>query len=180
MKRFAPFPALAALLAAAPAAAQIMPGLRAPATAHDAMSIGQLIGCTFAVTGRPTAVASADTSGAEGLAHHDSAPAAMLEATGMAADGTLAFTLDNPQGEVWLLNNPRQGRCAVATLAGDLAANEAAFATDLTGGRMGFREAQGGEAGTRRFESRDMGVTVTLKSPAAPGAPFAVITERRR
>jgi hypothetical protein len=177
MKRLALF---AALLSAAPAAAQIMPGLRAPATAHDAMSIGQLIGCTFAVTGRPSAVSSADTSGAEGLTHHDAAPAAMLAAAGMAAEGTLAFTVANPEGEVWLLNNSRQGRCAVATLAGDLAANEAAFAADLAGGRMGFREAPGGEAGTRRFESRDMGVIVTLKAPGASGAPFAVITDRRR
>jgi hypothetical protein len=171
---------LAALLPAAPAAAQIMPGVRAPATAHDAMSIGQLIGCTFAVTGRPSAVSSADTSGAEGLTHHDSAPAAMLSAAGMAAEGTLAFTVDNPEGEVWLLNDARQGRCAVATLAGDLAANEAAFAADMARSVAGFREARGSEAGTRRYESRDMGVTVTLKAASGAGVPFVVITERRR
>jgi hypothetical protein len=175
MKRLA---LLAALLFAAPAAAQIMPGLRAPATAHDAMSIGQLIGCTFAVTGRPSAVASADTAGSEGLTHHDAAPPAMLAAAGMAAEGTLAFTLANPEGEVWLLNNPQQHRCAVATLARDLAANEAAFVAAMAGSRMGF-QAAGREAGARRYESRDMGVTVTLKSSTGPGAPFAVITERR-
>ena len=61
------------------------------------MTIGQLIGCTFAVTGRPSAVSSADTSGSQGLTHHDAAPAAMLAAAGMTAEGTLAFTLDNPR-----------------------------------------------------------------------------------
>ncbi|HMG47642.1 MAG TPA: hypothetical protein VK614_09310 [Allosphingosinicella sp.] len=176
MKRLA---LLAILLSAAPAAAQIMPGLRAPATAHDAMSIGQLIGCTFAVTGRPSAVSSADTSGSQGLTHRDAAPAAMLAAAGMTAEGTLAFTLDNPQGEVWLLNNPAQHRCAVATLAGDLAANEAAFVA-MAGSRMGFQAAGGGEAGARRYESREMGVIVTLKSSTGPDVPFAVITEARR
>ena len=176
MKRLA---LLAALLSAAPAAAQIMPGLRAPATANDAMTIGQLLGCTFAVTGRPSAVSSADTSGAEGLTHHDTAPAAMLAAAGMTADGTLAFTLGNPEGEVWLLNNPAQHRCAVATLAGDLAANEAAFVAAMARSPAAFRAVDGGEAGTRRYESREMGVAVTLKSPAAPGTPFVVITERR-
>jgi hypothetical protein len=177
MKRLA---LLAALLSAAPAAAQIMPGLRAPATAYDAMTIGQLIGCTFAVTGRPSAVSSADTSGTQGLTHHDAAPAAMLAAAGMTAEGTLAFTLDNREGEVWLLNNPQQHRCAVATLAGDLAANEAAFAAAMARSRMGFQAAAGGEAGTRRYESRDMGVNVTLKSATGPDVPFVVITEARR
>lgn len=175
MKRLA---VLAILLSAAPAAAQIMPGLRAPTTAHDAMALGQLLGCTFAVAGRPSAVSSADTSGAEGLTHHDAAPAAMLTAAGMTADGTLAFTLGNPEGEVWLLNDPRQHRCAVATLAGDLAANEAAFVAAMTRSGTTFRAA-GGEAGARRYESREMGVAVTLKSPAGPGVPFVVITERR-
>lgn len=176
MKRLA---VLAMLLSAAPAAAQIMPGVRVPATAHDAMAIGQLLGCTFAVTGRPTAVSSADTSGAQGLDHHDAAPAAMLTAAGVTADGTLAFTVGNPEGEVWLLNNPRRHRCAVATLAGDLAANEAAFVADMARSSTAFRAVDGGEAGTRRYDSRELGVTVTLKSPSGPGVPFVVITERR-
>jgi len=176
MKRLIP---LALLLSAAPAAAQIMPGLRAPETAYDAMTIGQLIGCTFAVSGRPSAVASADTSGSQGLTHHDAAPPAMLAAAGMTAEGTLAFTLDNREGEVWLLNNPSQHRCAVATLAGDLAANEAAFAAALGRSAMGYRAVEGGEAGTRRYESHEMGLIVTLKSSTGPEAPFAVITEAR-
>jgi hypothetical protein len=170
---------LAVLLSAAPAAAQIMPGLRAPETAHDAMTIGQLLGCTFAVTGRPSAVASADTSGSQGLAHHDAAPAAMLAAAGMTGDGTLAFTLANPEGEVWLLNNPGQHRCAVATLAGDLADNEAAFVEAIGRSPAGFRSVEGGETGTHRYESREIGLTVTLKSSTGPGAPFVVITEAR-
>ena len=170
---------LAILLCSAPAAAQIMPGVGAPATAHDAMTIGQLIGCTFAVTGRPSAVSSADTSGAEGLTHHDAAPAAMLAAAGMTAEGTLAFTLANPEGEVWLLNNPGRHRCAVATLAGDRAANEAEFVAQMARSSMGFRPADGAEAGTRRYESRDLGLVVTLKSSTGPDVPFVVITERR-
>jgi hypothetical protein len=176
MKRLA---LLAALLSAAPAAAQIMPGLRAPASAHDAMLIGQLIGCMFAVTGRPSAVSSADTSGSEGLTHHDAAPAAILSAAGMTAEGTLAFTLGNTEGEVWLLNNPAQHRCAVATLAGDLAANEAAFVAAMADSPMGY-QAAGGEGGAHRYESRDMGVIVTLKSSTGPGVSFAVVTEARR
>lgn len=177
MKRLA---SLVMFLAAAPAAAQIMPGVRPPATAHDAMAIGQLMGCTLAVTGRPTPVESVEMSGAEGLAYHDAAPAAILAAAGMSADGTLAFTVDNPQGAVWLLNNPRQHRCAVATLAGDLAANEAAFADELGRSTFGFREARGGEAGTRRYEARRFGLAVILKSSTGADAPFAVITEGRQ
>jgi hypothetical protein len=170
---------LASVLWAMPAAGQIMPGVRAPVTAHDAMTIGQLIGCTFAVTGRPSAVSSADTSGAEGLTHHDAAPAAMLAAAGMTLDGTLAFTVANPEGEVWLLNNPRQRRCAVATLAGDLAASEAAFVAQMDRGEMDFRAAPGAEAGTRRYES-DLGLTVTIRSSTGAGVPLAVTTEGRR
>jgi hypothetical protein len=179
MKRFALLPLVTVALAGVPASAQIMPGVRAPATAHDAMAIGQILACTFAVTGRPSPVSSADTSGAEGLAHRDAAPAEMLTATGIAAEGTLAFTVGNPEGEVWLLNNPAQHRCAVATVAGDLAANEAAFAADLSRASAGFREARSTQSGVRRFESREMGVAVSLKSPDGAGMPFAVIIERR-
>ena len=41
MKRFTLLPLVAVALAGVPASAQIMPGVRAPATAHDAMAIGQ-------------------------------------------------------------------------------------------------------------------------------------------
>jgi hypothetical protein len=176
MKRLA---LLAALACAAPAAAQMMPGVVAPTTAKDAMSIGQMLGCTFAATGRPSAVSSADTTGSVGLTHRDRAPAAILSAAGMSGEGTLAFTVDNPEGEVWILNNPRQRRCAVATVAGNLADVEARFVGDFARGMMEYRETRASEAGTRRYQSRAIGLTVTLRSSTGPDVPFVVITEGR-
>jgi len=178
--RLALLTAAFAALAPPPVAAQIMPGVVAPATARDAMSIGQMLACTFAAAGRPSPVSSADTSAAVGLTHREAAPGAILAAAGMTADGTLAFTVDNPEGEVWILNNPGQRRCAVATVAGDLADVEALFAGDFARGTMGYREARATEPGTRRFEARDIGLTAILKSSTGPGVPVVVITEGRR
>ena len=180
MIRAAILAAAAGAFTLAPASAQIVPGIKAPETAVDAMSIAQMMGCTFAVLGRPSPFDTSNLEGTVGLTFHEEAPEALLAVAGMDAGDTLAFTIDNPESEVWALNDRRADRCAVLAMDGDLEAASARFIGDFDQGIMEYKAADGSTPEAATYTSDPLSLQATVIHSDGEGSPFAVITERKR
>ena len=190
MKRFALLLAALALpMAAAPAAAQIAPGLRAPTSVRDAIAQAWLLGCYFAATERPAAGLNMDVSmGGPGL-HAPRATADGLRAfIDTQPDHVRLAVLDAPGGGVWMLHDARARRCTIVTDPADAEGIEAEFAGLVRlddDWRPATREG-GGAAFEQDFEAapslRRPGGRLRAWYQAAqgPASPQMIVVERVR
>lgn len=111
---------LALPLTAAPAAAQIAPGLRAPENIRGAVAQAWLMGCYFAATERPAAGLNIDTSmGGPGLHEPRSIPADLRGFVDALGDHVRLAVLDAPGGEVWMFYDAGARRCTIVTNPAD-------------------------------------------------------------
>ena len=162
------------------ASAQIAPGIVPPKDARTAAIMSQMVGCTFAVLGRPSPVSTRAGYPEGGLVFQEAVPEEISSATGLGREEVLAFTLASPEGPVWILNQIGVGKCAVATTSGNLPATTDLFRADYAKGIAGYRKVKSDRAGLERYRSKATGLTVYLKPSTGSGDPFAVITEKSR
>jgi hypothetical protein len=190
LKRFALILAAFALpVAAAPAAAQIAPGLRAPENIRGAVAQAWLMGCYFAATDRPAPGLNMDISrGGPGLRDASSMPASLRPFMDTLGDHVSLAVLDAPGGEVWMFYNAQAKRCTIVTNPADAEGIDAEFASLVrldNDWRAATREGGGGA-----FE-QDFEAAPTLGRPggrlrawyqaaAGPASPQMIVVERVR
>jgi hypothetical protein len=105
--------ALAALaLLASPAAAQIVPGTRAPESPADAVDLAQALLCTLAAAGRPTPGLNMQLIGGEGMTQLDKVPEALARFV-TAAPTQKIILLQAPGEPVWIVHDAASSRCAI-------------------------------------------------------------------
>jgi hypothetical protein len=105
--------AIAALaLLASPAAAQIVPGTRAPESAADAFDVAQALLCTLAAAGRPVPGLNMQLIGGEGMTQLDKLPDGLAGFVA-AAPTQRVVLLQAPGDPVWVVHDSASGRCAV-------------------------------------------------------------------
>jgi hypothetical protein len=181
--------AFALPLAAAPAAAQIAPGLRAPETIRGAVAQAWLMGCYFAATERPAAGLNIDTSmGGPGLHEPRSIPAGLRPFLDTLADHVRLAVLDAPGGEVWMFFDARAKRCTIVTNPADAEGMSEEFASliRLDNDWRPVTRAGGGAAFEQDFEAatrlrRPGGRLRAWYQPAAgPASPQMIVVERVR
>jgi hypothetical protein len=190
LRRFAIILASLALpLTAAPAAAQIAPGLRAPTSVRDGVIQAWLMGCYFAATERPAAGLNIDTSmGGPGLHEPRSVPAGLRAFIDTMGDHVRLAVLDAPGGEVWMFYDGRAKRCTIATNPADAEGISEEFASLIrldNDWRAVTREG-GGAAFEQDFEAapalRRPGGRLRAWYQAAqgPASPQMIVVERVR
>lgn len=181
--------AFALPLTAAPAAAQIAPGVRAPASVRDAVGQAWLLGCYFAATERPAPGLNMDAAmGGPGLHEPRSMPAGLRGYIDALPDHVRLAVLDAPGGEVWMFYDARAKRCTIATNPADAAGIDAEFASLVrldNDWRAATREG-GGAAFEQDFEAapalrRPGGrLRAWYQAAAGPASPQMIVVERVR
>ena len=180
---------LALPLAAAPAAAQIAPGLRAPENVRDAVGQAWLMGCYFAATERPSAGLNIDISmGGPGLHAPRSMPAGLRGFVDTLGDHVRLAVLDAPGGGVWMFYDGQAKRCTIVTDPADAEGIGAEFANLVrldNDWRPATREG-GGAAFEQDFEAapalrRPGGrLRAWYQAAAGPASPQMIVVERTR
>lgn len=181
--------AFALPLAAAPAAAQIAPGLRAPGNIRGAVAQAWLMGCYFAATERPAPGLNMDTAmGGPGLHEPRAMPAGLRAFIDSLGDHVRLAVLDAPGGEVWMFYDARAKRCTIVTNPADAEGIGEEFASLVrldNEWRAATREGGGG-AFEQDFEAapalrRPGGRLRAWYQPAAgPASPQMIVVERVR
>lgn len=190
MKRAALILAAFALpIPAAPAAAQIAPGLRAPANLRDAVGQAWLMGCYFAATERPAAGLNIDTSmGGPGLHEPRSMPAGLRAFIDTLGDHVRLAVLDAPGGEVWMFYDATAKRCTIVTNPADAEGIDAEFASLVRldndwraatreGGGAAFEQDFEGAPALRRPGGR---LRAWYQAATGPASPQMIVVERVR
>ena len=190
MKRLAFLLASLALpLTAAPAAAQIAPGVRAPSSVRDAVGQAWLLGCYFAATERPAPGLNMDASmGGPGLHEPRSMPAGLRAFIDTLADHVRLAVLDAPGGEIWMFYDAQAKRCTIVTNPADAEGIDEEF-TRLVRLDNDWRPATR-EGGGAAFE-QDFEAAPALRRPggrlrawfqaaAGPASPQMIVVERVR
>ncbi len=180
---------LALPMTAAPAAAQIAPGVRAPSSVRDAVGQAWLMGCYFAATERPSAGLNMDISmGGAGLHQPRSMPADLRAFIDTLGDHVRLAVLDAPGGEVWMFYDARAKRCTIVTNPANAEGIDAEFA-NLVRLDNDWRAATR-EGGAAAFE-QDFEAAPALRRPggrlrawyqaaAGPASPQMIVVERVR
>jgi hypothetical protein len=112
MIRAAGLAAAALALLASPAAAQLVPGMRAPESPADAIDGAQAMLCTLAAAGRPTPGLNMGLIGGEGMTQLDGIPEALARFV-PAAPTQKVVLLKAPGDPVWVVHDARTGRCGI-------------------------------------------------------------------
>lgn len=176
-------------LTAAPAAAQIAPGLRAPTSVRDGVIQAWLMGCYFAATERPAAGLNIDTSmGGPGLHEPRSMPAGLRAFVDTLGDHVRLAVLDAPGGEVWMFYDGRAKRCTIATNPVDAEGigDEFASLVRLDNDWRAVTREGGGAAFEQDFEAapalrRPGGrLRAWYQAAAGPASPQMIVIERVR
>jgi hypothetical protein len=191
LKRFVLLLAALALppAAAAPAAAQIAPGLRAPTSVRDAIAQAWLMGCYFAATERPSAGLNMDISrGGPGLRAPRAVPERLRAFIDAMPDHVRVAVLDAPGGAVWMFYDGQAKRCTIVTDPADAEGIDAEFANLVrldNDWRPATREG-GGAAFEQDFEAapalrRPGGrLRAWYQAAAGPASPQMIVVERAR
>ena len=190
MKRIALILAAFALpVAAAPATAQIAPGVRAPSSVRDAVGQAWLMGCYFAATERPSAGLNLDISlGGAGLHAASSIPAGLRGFIDTLRDDVSLAVLDAPGGEVWMFYDARAKRCTIVTNPADAPGigDEFADLVRLDNDWRAVSRDGGGAAFEQDFEAapalrRPGGrLRAWYQAAAGPASPQMIVVERVR
>jgi hypothetical protein len=182
--------AFALPVAAAPAAAQIAPGLRAPENIRGAVAQAWLMGCYFAATDRPAVglnLPLGDLAGA-GLHAPTSIPDDLRAFIDTLADDVRTAVLDAPGGAVWMFFDARSKRCAIVPQPVTSEGIEAEFTTLVrldNEWRAATREG-GGAAFEQDFQAapalgRPGGrLRAWYQAAAGPASPQMIVVERVR
>jgi hypothetical protein len=109
--------AVAALaLLASPAAAQLVPGTRAPESPADAVDEAQALLCTLAAAGRPVPGLNMPLIGGEGMTQLDKVPEELARFV-TASPTHRTVRLQAPGDPVWVVHDAGSGRCAIYSFA---------------------------------------------------------------
>jgi hypothetical protein len=191
MKRLAILLAAIALpLAATPAAAQMVPGLRAPASVADAVADAWLAGCYFAATDRPAVglnLPLGDLAG-PGLHAATSIPDELRAFIDTLADNVVVAVLDAPGGAVWMFFDPRSKRCTIVPQPVTSEGIEAEFTTLVRpdqdwrpvtrdGGGAAFEQDFEAAPALRRPGGR---LRAWYQAAKGPASPQMIVVERIR
>ena len=179
--------AMALPLAAAPAAAQFQPGLRAPEDIGDGVFQSFLMGCYFATSGRPANGLNIplDSDGAS-LSPPSSIPDGLRALIDTLDASVRVVVLATPGGAVWTFFDPNSYRCLIVPEPADADGIEAQLLqiverdddwrpVQREGGRRAFEQ---------QFEANSMirapaGRIRTWYQPAeGPAHPQMIVVER--
>ena len=167
-----------AMLGAAPADAQVMPGLRAPTDLVDGAVMATTSACWLASARRPVAGINrpAKDLAGEGLAEHVSAPDWVQKAS--AAEGRSRFaTLATPEGKLWIRFDEETARCSVIVRPPDVETFRTAFGESLAnGGTTRFKRETAAD-GSESFVNDEPTFAWTSRVSIPPDVPEAVLIE---
>jgi len=187
VKRFAPLLALLAALPAAPADAQMAPGLRAPTSIAEGAGDAFLEGCYFATTGRPSAGLNVDISLAGAGVHApDRIPDELRPLIDTLADHVGVITLDAPGGKIWIFFDPEVDRCMIVPQPVTAEGVEGALQSMVQRDWRPVTREGGGAAFEQDFEGNAMigaraGTLRAWYQPAqGPASPQMIVVERLR
>ncbi|HEX9966099.1 MAG TPA: hypothetical protein VGB04_14070 [Allosphingosinicella sp.] len=170
--------ALAAL--ASTAAAQIVPGTRAPATTAELVGDAQMIVCFLAAAGRPMPGLNMPLLGEEGMTLLADVPEELAKFVEK-RPGQAILKLKSPADPVWIVHDPGTRRCGIYALT-DPAPVEAKLVPDLLSGKNPWKrvEAPAGvdqafalKIGSERFRTE-------ITRPRSAGEPLLVLVRPGR
>jgi hypothetical protein len=165
----------AALALPATAPAQIVPGLRAPESAADAIDDAQSMLCVLAAAGRPMPGLNMNLIGGEGMTQLDRLPEGLAPFVAAAATQQIV-QLHAPGDPVWVVNDSATGRCAIYSFT-DAAAVEARLLKSLATPKAWKRQEPSGGA-DHVFEwaiDKPLRLRTEITRPKTPGEPLAVV-----
>ena len=170
-------PLVAALAAlASPSAAQIVPGFRPPESAADAIDHAHAGLCTLAAAGRPMPGLNMDLIGGEGFTPLDKLPDALAPFIAATPDQRIV-QLKAPGDPVWVVHDPRTGRCSILSFTEAGPVETKMLAALATPGAWKRRK-KAGEGIDHAYEWK-IGGAVRLRTeislPDSPGQPLAVV-----
>ena len=187
MARFAaPLFALALSLAAAPAGAQFQPGLRAPEDIGDGIVQSFLMGCYFAVSGRPANGLNVplDSDGAT-LRSPTAIPDTLRPLIDSLEDSVRPVVLDTPGGAVWTFFHPDSGRCLIVPEPADAQGVEGEFLGLVeSGGEWRPIQREGGRAFEQNFPANRLigaragRMRTWYQAAESPDRPQMIVVER--
>jgi len=181
--------ALVLPLAAAPASAQFQPGLRAPQNIGDGVFQSFLMGCYFAVSGRPAngLNVTLDRDGAT-LRPPTAIPDTLQGLIDTLDASVRVVVLDTPGGPVWTFFDPASRRCLIVPEPADAEGIEAELLRIVEADRdwRPVDREGGGRAFEQDFEANrsiraDAGRMRTWYQAAqGPALPQMIVVERVR
>ncbi|HEX8241490.1 MAG TPA: hypothetical protein VF574_17270 [Allosphingosinicella sp.] len=172
----------AAMLAAlsAPAAAQIVPGTRAPETTAELVGDAQMVVCFLAAAGRPMPGLNMPLLGEEGMTVLTQVPDPLARLVENRADQAI-LELKSPADPVWIVHDRSTRRCAIYALT-DPAPVEAKLMPILLGGSHPWRRVEAGAGVDQAFAlklGRERFLT-EISRPRAAGEPLLVVVRPGR
>jgi hypothetical protein len=190
LKRFALLLALLAPLAAMPAAAQMIPGLRAPASIAAGVGDAWWSGCFFAATDRPAVGLNLPLGELAGAGLHEPAsiPDDLRAFIATLAGHVRIAVLDAPGGQVWMFFDARAKRCTIIPEPVASEGIDAKFPSLVPGGDGWRRIIR--DDGSPAFE-QDFEAAPALRRPGGrlrawyqaaqgPASPQMIVVERVR
>ena len=168
----------ASILFCLPGAAQVVPGLRAPESAAEAILQAHQPVCVLAAAGRPVPGLNMDLTGEEGMTALDAVPA-QLSAFVPSAPAQRVVQLKVPGEPVWIVHDAASGRCAIYSFT-DADQAEAKLLEAFAKTDAWKRRKAKGDV-DHRFEwaiAKPLYLRSEISTPAAPGEPFTVVVTR--
>ena len=158
------------------AQAQIMPGTLPPESAAEAIDEAQSLLCTLAAAGRPMPGLNMPMLGSEGMTQLAAIPDALARFV-PPAPGQMIVRITVPGDPVWVVHDPRTGRCAIYSFT-EAAPVEAKLIAGFERTDSWKKRKDAGAGVAHAYEWK-MDRTVRLRTeislPAAPGSPLMVV-----
>ncbi len=174
---FAPLAAALAALAV-PAAAQLVPGTRAPADAAEAIDHAQALLCTLAAAGRPMPGLNMPLLGGEGYVQLETVPEALAPFVGSGSEQK-AVELRSPGDPVWVVHDPRSGRCAILSFTDPSPVEAKLLASLATPGAWKPHKAGAGVDHAFRWKiGKSVRLLTEISTPDSPGKPLVMVVVR--
>jgi hypothetical protein len=169
-------------LVASAAAAQLVPGTRAPKSAAEAIDDAHMIVCTLAAAGRPMGGLNIPMVGGEGYAPVDKVPDSLVRFA-PTTPGQKIVHYPGAGGPLWVVFDPASGRCAIYAFA-ESAPVEARLLQSLGRSGMWKRRKDAGAGIDHAFEWKaepGLRLRTEISLPDSAGDPILVaVTPARR
>jgi hypothetical protein len=170
-----------AALAATPAAAQLVPGTRAPASPAEAIDDAHMIVCTLAAAGRPMGGLNIPMVGGEGYAPVDKVPDPLARFVQSAPEQKI-LEYPGAGGPLWIVFDQASSRCSIYAFT-DPAPVEARLLETFNRGKIWKPKKVAGPGIDRVFEWKaepGLRLRTEISLPHAAGEPIVVAVEPAR